>query len=1263
MFPHRSSTSDLRSRPIRLGNLLVLLLAWGLVALTVASSPARAQPTQPPIGTGTLDDLPPGLLPDAVYYQNENRELVRLLLDRVKEFESFLRMKNDPAPIINPAFRLEDTSLELALDGRLVRLKGVLSGELEEAAEKWFEIPIAFSNIQILPSEQQSVSRVIPATAGGYVWRHGPTQPGRITHSFEAVTSITPSADGGSVRLDLPNSPSRILLPLSPTDWEVSVSGSGGEVVEPRLGEKSFLIRVMGGASVISWTRKAATDNAQSTEVTSQLRVSVDSIKNDYSVSCRMTIRGPRRLGGRSFTVELPEDSVWKNRLSSTVLLTGYRLIPSVDSPRIQTIEIDESSVQSEFEVSLEWTGRLTADTSVLAISLPKVSDVTRHSGNISLSLSRAQSLVWEPQEGILFTRTPTSADPTEVLANNFFLPDDSLVLRCKIAKEQTLPAIRADHRIQILADRVFLTTVVEFKEDVRSLPFLQWEGKGWSLVNAVVLSSGKPLNGNQQSKPGDDIVILPLPIADLNEAVESPVVPAIPDASASRRVLVQCVHSLPASDFSSLESSGKLQELDLNVPVLSWLDEVTQTRRLWSPAGVVRFESSVFQLQNRGSDSEGENAVSVSGTASLLDSVTNDSRVLSLSRLPSRSLINAMNRGEPSQKQWKLNLELLPPELESNETIRIMAGRGTRGLEQEWLLKSKGAFPGHLLLALPSQLLPSLEERADEADNESPSAASRSAFDLTFNGTPLTEWTTLGDEEVARLNFRLPMCKPNHRWVRLTIPELLRSQVSQDTPALLSLKRMEDGLADSSTNLSSLPIDYGFALLESGVNHSHLQQLSCVCLVLSEPDTRLVVEDVAFSKSVSEIRIGNDIWKQTRLDIPFDSVKLQAFLVKQDPKGTPNVELEKAWVQSVVQREGVRHRVVLRVNAREPTIRLRSPVAFPAEIEVSVNGARATWTFTSDENKEMIISRGLISDANFGVRTAISPAIATASDAEGSESDSATVIELFIWENNAAAFWHVLELPSIEIVGGGELSTPVLWQILTPATQHLLASTETLAPQNHWSWSRFLFSRQDPRSQSEIESWIGASKQPDLDLSLTQYSVMAINPIHRRWVCLVPAYVVWFPVGLLTLCFSSLVYSNAWLRSTFALVCYLIVLVGLAFWWLDGTILLTQVALLTGVFAVASMMISWVLDRGSRRRTVLAGRGTTVATLQYRSSGKSDSKINVRQEEAANPIDTLPTTISPSNDIIRDSNEVTEGRTLEDERRPGGSSVKGLLR
>ncbi|XZE19845.1 hypothetical protein SH449x_005175 [Pirellulaceae bacterium SH449] len=1232
-----------------------MLLAWTLVALPIASSPARAQPTQPPIGPGELDDLPPGFLPDAVYYQNENRELVRLLLDRVKEFENFLRTKNDPAPNLSPAFRLEDTSLELALEGRLVRLKGALSGELEEEAEKWFEIPIAFSNIQILPSEQRSVSRVIPATAGGYVWRHGPVQSGRLTHSFEAVTSITPSADGGSVRLDLPNSPSRILVPLSPNDWEISVSGSGGEVVEPRLEEKSFLIRVPGGASVISWTRKAATDNAQSTEVTSQLRVSVDSAKNDYSVNCRMTIRGPRRLGGRSFTVELPEDSVWKNRLSSTALLTGYRLIPSVDSPRVQTIEIDESIVQSEFEVSLEWTGRLPADTFALAISLPKVSDVTRHSGNITLSLSRAQSLVWEPQEGILFTRTAVSADPTEVLANNFFLPDDSLVLRCQIAKEQTLPAIRADHRVQILADRVFLTTIVEFKEDVRNLPFLQWEGKGWSLVNAVVLSNGKQLNGNQQTKPGDDIVILPLPIADLNETPESPAVPPIADTSVSRRVLVQCVHSLPASDFASIENSGKLSELDLNVPVLSWLDEVTQTRRLWSPAGVVRFESSIFQLQNRGSDAEGENAVSVSGTASLLDSIANDSRLLSLSRLPSRSSLNAMNRGEQSQKQWKLNLKLLPPELESNETIRIMAGRGTQGFEQEWLLKSKGAFPGHLLLALPKRLLPSLEQFAEEVTNESPSEAPRSAFDLTFNGTPLTEWTPLGDEEIARLNFRLPMCKPDHNWVRLTIPEFLRSQVSQDTPSLLSLRRMEDGLVDSNTSSSSLQIDYGFALLESGVNQSHLQQLSCVCLVLSEPDTRLVVEDIAFSKSIAEIRIGNDIWKQTRLDIPFDSVRLQGVLVKQDPRATSNVELEKAWVQSVVQREGVRHRIVLRVDATEPTIRLRSQVSLPAETEVSVNGARATWTFTSDENKEMIISRGLIADSNFGIRTAIGT--------ESDEIDSATVIELFIWEKNTAGFWHVLGLPSIEIEGGGELSTPVLWQILTPSTQHLLASSETLAPQNHWSWSRFLFSRQDPRSQSEIESWIGASKQPDLDLQLAQYSVMAINPMHDRWVCLVPAYVVWFPVGLVTLCFTSLVYSNAWLRSPFALMCYLIMLVGMSFWWLEGTILLSQVALLTGVFAVAAMIISWVLDRSSRRRTVLAGRGTTVGTLQYRSSGKSDSKVNIRQEGPVNPIDTLPTTISPSNDIVRESNDSTELRMREDGRRQGGSSVKGPLR
>ncbi len=148
----------------------------GLLSLLLAQFAALdclGQPSQPPSPPSDLESLPPGLLPDALYYQNESGDWVRLLVDRVKEFERFLREKSDPGPVTSSSFRLEDTSLELSLDGKLVRIKGTLSGELEQGSEKWFEIPIAFSNIQVLPDPQNANSRIVPATGSGYVWRHG----------------------------------------------------------------------------------------------------------------------------------------------------------------------------------------------------------------------------------------------------------------------------------------------------------------------------------------------------------------------------------------------------------------------------------------------------------------------------------------------------------------------------------------------------------------------------------------------------------------------------------------------------------------------------------------------------------------------------------------------------------------------------------------------------------------------------------------------------------------------------------------------------------------------------------------------------------------------------------------------------------------------------------------------------------------------------------------------------------------------------------
>lgn len=1253
MFPQPPSLSDLKPRPIRWVRLLAFFV-WCTTVVMLERS--YGQPAQPPALPSDLDGLPPGLLPDAVFYQNENGDWVRLLLDRVKEFENYLRSKSDPSPVVLPSFRLEDTSLELTLDNKLVRIKSTVVGELEQAADKWFEIPIGFSNVQVLPTEQSDLSRIVPATGSGYVWRHGPSPPSRLTHTFYAVSNITPSTDGGSIRIDLPNSPTRIRFPLSPVDWDVSVSGSGGEVVEPRLEDKGYLLRVPGGAVVITWTRKASTDSVQATELTSQLRVSMDAAKNEFNVNCRMSIQGPRRLGGRSFSIELPPDCAWKSRPSSTALMTGYKLIPMLDSPREQLVEIDDSISQSEFEIALEWVGKLPQENSPIAIALPRVKDATRHSGTIMINLGRSQSLLWEPQDGIMFSRT-AATDSADFLSNNFYLQDASLVLKYRVAKEQVLPAIRADHRVQVLSDRIFLTTIIEFKEDVRNLPFLQWEGKGWALVNAVVLSTGKQLTNIQQVKPGDDFAILPIPIADLNEGGDAATSSAVGESVIGKRVLVQCVRSIAIPDGAlSIESASPF-DIDLNIPVVSWLDEATQSRRIWSPSGVTRFESSFFQLRNRDAEMDNVPSVGLGGVSSvsLLDSVSNDSRLISMGRITPRSTLNSFARGDQDSQFWRMALKPLQPEIESNNTIRIMAGRGVRGFEQEWLLRSKGGFPDRLLLAIPTQWIKS-DNNVAEGINAGLESSNR-MFELTLNGSALDTLEALYADDAERLYLRMPASKPEHIWVKVSIPDFLRSQISEDTPSLLSLSSRDDSSKEPQSSGASEQVAYSFAILDSGLAKSHIQQQSCVCLVLSEPEQRLVIEDVAYSTSSTEIRIGNDIWKQTRLDLPIDSVKLNGFMVAQDPNKVGSIRLEKAWVQSVVQKKSVRHRIVFRVFTPDPSIRIRSSVPFETDVEVSVNGVQAAYSVLTENKDEIVIERNV-------------------ARVESASGDSGVgnvklgdlepwIVELFFWEQINGRFWQVLNMPNLEIIGQGDTSAPVLWQVLTPATEHVFTSSESLSNQNNWKWSKFWFSRLDSRQQSELESWIGASEQPVLELPLAQYTMAAVSNSQPRWIYLVPVYVVWFPIGCATLLFSGLLLNVRWMRNPWTMLAYVIMFIGLAFWWLDVMILFAQVIILTGVFALAAMLIAWMLDRSTRRRTVLAGRGTTIGSFSQRSSGKSDSKIDSKQLGGGGPnaMDQLPTTISPNAEVVRGGNGELERNGQTGESLSGGSSVRGAVR
>jgi hypothetical protein len=195
------------------------------------------------------------------------------------------------------------------------------------------------------------------------------------------------------------------------------------------------------------------------------------------------------------------------------------------------------------------------------------------------------------------------------------------------------------------------------------------------------------------------------------------------------------------------------------------------------------------------------------------------------------------------------------------------------------------------------------------------------------------------------------------------------------------------------------------------------------------------------------------------------------------------------------------------------------------------------------------------------------------------------------------------------------------------------------------------------------MEAWIGASEQPALELRLTQYSISAISNSQPRWVYLVPVYVIWFPIGCATLMFSGLLFHVPWMRNPWALLGYVVLFVGLASWWLEAMILFVQVVIMTGIFAVTAMLIAWMLDRSTRRRTVLAGRGTTIGSFPQRTNGKSDSKVDSKQEVNANPIDNLPTTISPNIDIVRGTNGEIERNGRSVDSLNGGSSVRGIVR
>ncbi len=1193
----------------------VMSFAGGLIFLLAATSFSQGQPPAldglPP-NTERIDPLiPEGLRPDFILMKNEEGEAVLIPRTKYEEYERVLATTEASAEV-PPS--LEQLTIEVKTEGSIAKISAETRVVLPQANKKLLSVPLGLGAMQIIPPEGETPFPIsVSPNGGGYLWRIPPGETLERKLSFQGVANIQTNSQSSSLRMVLPATTCTLLLNLPSGDWDVNTSGSESEVVEPipNGGENSrFRIRASGGLLEVSWRRRASSDLAQATEGMSSTRYVVPANVHSASgnaivASTRITLRGPKSLGGRNFTVTLPPGASWIEKPNEAALFSGYRLTkttppaapdaPAENERKPETgleIEIDESFANFEVEVPLEWEIPFSLDTSNLTFDNLRITGVERHLATLDIMLPQGRTLLWEPQDGVEYVKRANAPDASELLQYTFKVGNQGTLLKCRLLQQQSSPLIRSDYRVWLFPDRWILNGTIDFQDTTRNLPFLQLESRGWEVEQIHGGSTGReiPFTDAEDSETGNTVV--PLSLTDLSEGNDGNAAAnglsssVTSENSTSRRIQLRLVKRLaPDNDLQSHHKPPAT--LDFELPVLSWLDETSQTRQLWTPAASLQLFSSVASLEPLGLQEEKTGWAFSSAPISSTDQALKEARIYNPREGVPRFGIGLLVRGEGATFKGRFKPALLDSLFEATTTFRATANPEAWKLEQDWLLQVKGAYPTRLMIAIPKAWLDHAEE-----------VPLTDALELYVNGTPITELSLLSEEESRNWESRFPLLRETSVWAQFSIPQSVYLTSTLDSAWLITLTPTRSiGREANKSERFEQPL----AHLESTNERSPILVNSTVSLIQTRPDHRLLLNGKQVPKTQTEIQIGEDRWLQTRITLPNDQPLLDVTVVPDSNSISHLVSVERTWVQTVVKKSELRHRYVVRFKTSLPSITLQLPDEMGSDLSGILNDAECRLDETEPDSRIYKIDLTQAPPMAMGDEQR--------QDSLGRSPNPTYVLELFSWPTRNSGWLHEIEVPKIAIEKSNLDRAPLVWQLISARSDHLVKTSEVLSPNYRWEWSQFVFARKDMLSQSVMEQELGASQQPEIGEELNQYSLISLDTVQPCWVVFAPRFLIWTPIALATLSLTVLALRTSLLRHTLVWLIGIPVLFVLAFWSLDTTVLVAQSLVVALLVLLLFVIADWFLDRNARKKSVFAGRSGVGSTIPSpRPEVRSDS-------------------------------------------------------
>ncbi len=1117
-----------------------LFASAGPVWSQESENPPSFPPARPP------EVLAPGVRPDVYLLRNAQGDPVVVPRAGYEEYERILRESTGEASNL-PAPALSQLHLMIEPEVDFARVQVDAELRLTGANRSWLTVPIGLPQLQWLPSATGFDRTGLVSQSNGYLWRIEPGLERQRLLELEALCKMTSSNSGNSIRLDLPSTATVVRLKLPRGEWELTASGGGAEVVEPfRIIDESAVatVRTTANSLNLAWNRKQERQAITAVEATSLTKFSSSDDGSQIKAVTTWSLRGPTSLAGKRFTVTLPPNAQMRESANVGLGFAGYRMIrrdtgkePPQDgspSPWVLDIDVDETLARTDLDIALEWQIVGPANPEALVCETPVIDGVQAHSGTMECIIPRGVVFQWKTKGDIRLVRQGPSTDGSAMTYAFRFASQPAGV----IAVWQSLlnrPRMRSAQELEIREGSASLQGRLEFMSDPTQLPLLQLEWSTWQLERLTILPAMLELDRTT------------VQVSDETRRVAVPL---------NASLLIDTVRDKSVGNIGASNGAMPLESTD----------------RSTAPSNLAGNTPGSPQQQV------------VAIEYSLSQKLPLDNSPLSLS-LPQVSWLNPdtqqrISRTPPGSLRVQSHVYRLR-EIEPNASSLIPA---TAQIATSTATESVATTP----FALAYQIA----ETSTEASWKGDRFRRASSTTVNYEASPRIDESSIVwnhrwicrsvGVRPNRLHVFVPKEMPlrdlkiDGKSVELQKVELQKIAIADDTasaPYSPFVIPIQDSASDNFqpsefliTALSDSPLTW------NGAETIQVQFLFPLLQSLNQEDVLSTESAQVISQAVLDGSVAG-----TAHNLDLDRPRWGTTLRKPSSLRQSELRIESEWVQTILNAIYQRDRYVARFSTQREWIDIPIPASLRKDLEIVLDGKR-------------VIPEESIESPN-NLRVPIPPR----KDTERQDADI-RVIEIFTLRSGPEGFLRKIALNSPRLQSK-TITSPLIWQVIVPRTEHLIWNSSELAPLYRWEWKDLFLVRSSTRPQQAMELELGATEQPEVPTSQTnQYELSTLTGDEPLSAWFVPRSLVWLPVAIVVLLLSMSLGETSLLGRPWLWIGILSALLVFSQWSWDISILVAQTMMFALALAIVYILIRWLLNRRARRRSIFVSRSASAA-------------------------------------------------------------------